>query len=106
VDLERDTAGAGYRDMGMTGLRMETAELIDPESFFEIGLEALARLGLITVIESAGEVWPLGGAAIFLGVVSLDLVIEREEVMWLEGCMVAAALVIDMLGFVGLVSNW
>ena len=80
--------------------------LVHPRKPRLVGFEALAKLGLVTVIESAGEVWPLGGAAIFLGVVSLDLMIEREEVMWLEGCMVAAALVIDMLGFVGLVSNW
>ena len=69
----------------------------------EEGFEVLTRLGLDTVTESPEEMRLLGGAAIFLGVVSSDLAIEKEEAMWFVTRMVAAALVIERLGVVGLV---
>ena len=85
--------------MFRAGLRVETAEVIGQE----IGFEALTRLGLDTVTESPEEIRLLGGAAIFLRVVSSDLVIKKEEVTGFDTRMVAAARVIDRLGVVGLV---
>ena len=65
----------------------------------------IKRIDVSTLLKEIDteEMRLLGSAAIFLGVVSSDLAIEKEEAMWFVTRMVAAALVIERLGVVGLV---
>ena len=89
---------------------MVTAAVIGQEDFLAIDFETWGRRGPDIVTEGAGEIGFLD-AAIFLehvkfacGVVGPDMEMEREEVVGFETRgIVAADLVIDSLGVVGLV---